>query len=783
MGDKMQKYMIVIAFALLLPLGLLAFPPLPECYHSYAEITDLLFNLEDTYPDIAKVHLIGYSQQENLPIYAMQISADVEGQWERPALLFVGQVHAEEVLGVEITLSNIQKILEYRDQFPYSMYISQLDSWWIPTLNPEGHNVVTSNIDVAYRKNKRDNNNNGIFDFLDIEAGGDIDGVDINRNFDFNWVHGDTLYQPPTTASPEAHDYYRGPSPMSESEIQAIKNLADQKNFVYSICWHSSRSGNFAEKVYYSFNWKDVRPSPDLAFAQSIAQGVANQIMTDTGNPYEYYPNASRRGAFHDWMYKQYGTIQLLIEVGTLDLQPSEPGMLSIVQRASNGVWWLMNRALMYSTAVPSNSLLTGHTIDSSNSEPIQAEIIIQERHAPWFVPRLSNAQTGRFFKPLPMGGYTVIARKKGYWDKVLPNTTVLNNSWTTINIPMDRKADAVMSGTVNTNGTGIPARIIIKDIQPDTLWVNGDYIYHGYEGEYEVEITADGYYPYLGTINLHAGTNHHYFNLSPVDVLFEEDWEENTAQWELVGENNPDDGISIWARVEGLSNSGYAITDSWGKRGNYLQNSNVWIKTVEPIFIPSNGSPLLTFESHLYTEWTHDPARVEASPDGETWTQLWIKSGRYDWWQNEYVNLEDYSGQHIYLRFRLQDSSTADELTDPGWTLDNIRIVTGSATANVDATDTPVVSAMLHQNFPNPFNPETTIAYDLASASAVSIEIYNIKGQLVRSYQPGSQPAGKHQIVFDGLDRNGNAVASGVYFYRLKTADKQLQRKMILMK
>jgi len=90
------------------------------------------------------------------------------------------------------------------------------------------------------------------------------------------------------------------------------------------------------------------------------------------------------------------------------------------------------------------------------------------------------------------MGGYTVIARKKGYWDKVLPSTTVLNNSWTTINIPMDRKADAVMSGTINTNGTGIPARIIIKDIQPDTLWVTGDYIYHGYEGEYEIEITAE---------------------------------------------------------------------------------------------------------------------------------------------------------------------------------------------------------------------------------------------------------------------------------------------------
>ncbi|MCD8480358.1 MAG: hypothetical protein LRZ88_09135 [Candidatus Cloacimonetes bacterium] len=109
-------------------------------------------------------------------------------------------------------------------------------------------------------------------------------------------------------------------------------------------------------------------------------------------------------------MYKEYGTIQLLIEVGTRNLQPEEPLMLNTIQRATNGVWWMMNRALMFSTAVPSNSMLTGHTSDSSTQEPIQAEIIIQERHAPWFKPRLSNPDTGRFFKPLPTGSYTIHA-------------------------------------------------------------------------------------------------------------------------------------------------------------------------------------------------------------------------------------------------------------------------------------------------------------------------------------------------------------------------------------
>jgi hypothetical protein len=294
----MRKYTFILLIALLLPIMLLA--DLPACYNTYDEIVSQMMALEEAHPDIAKLHIIGYTQQENIPIYAMQISADVNGEWERPALLFVGQVHAEEVLGVQITLSNINQILSSNGTMPYSLWINQLESWWIPTLNPEGHNVVTSNADVTYRKNKRDNNDNGIFDFDPTGFGGDIDGVDINRNFDFNWVHGDTLYQPATPQATEEFDYYRGPAPMSESEIQAIKNLADQKKFIYSICWHSSRTGYFAEKVYYSFNWKDVRPSPDFLFAQSIAQGVATLILKENGAPYEYYPNASRRGAFHD---------------------------------------------------------------------------------------------------------------------------------------------------------------------------------------------------------------------------------------------------------------------------------------------------------------------------------------------------------------------------------------------------------------------------------------------------------------------------------------------------
>lgn len=763
----MRNYLIAMVLVALLPLVLLA--DLPSCYHSYDEITSQMFALETAHPDIAKVHLIGYSQEDHVPIYALQISANVEGTWERPALLFIGQVHAEEVLGVEITLSNMQHILANRGNMPYSMWINQLDSWWVPSFNPEGHNVVSSNIDVSYRKNKRDNNNNGIFDFSPL-VGYDIDGVDINRNLDFNFVHGDTLMQGGGT---EVYDYYRGPSPMSESEVQALKNLADQKKFVLSIVWHSSRSGNFSEKVYFPFNWKDVRPSPDFTFAQSIAQGVAAKILKENGTPYEYYPNASRRGATHDWMYKQYGTIQLLIEVGTRYLQPEEPMMLDTIQRATPGVWWMMNRALLYSTAVPSNAMLTGHSTDSVSGLPLDAEIIIQEKHAPWFHPRTSDPESGRFYKILPPGTYTVQARKKGYWDSIMTGVNVNNSSWTMREIPLSPKAEALMYGTINSGGNGLPARIIIKDVVPDTLLVSGDYIYHGYEGEYEIEITAEGYYPYRGTINLQAGSQRQHFNLSPANVVFSEDWESDTEKWQLEGP---------WVIIDELSHSGHAITDSWGGRGHYAQNCNVWIKTVNAIPIPTD-SPLLTFDSHLYTEWDFDPVRVEVAPYGGDWTQLWIKSGRQDWWQQEYVDLSDFAGQNVYLRFRLQDDSIADELTDPGWTIDNIKIISGTATSTDDLLNPVELQAILHQNFPNPFNPETTISYSLAKAADVRLQIYNLKGQLIRSFEAYGKAAGKHSLAFDGLDAKGQSLASGMYFYRLQAGDSVQQRKMILMK
>ncbi len=745
---------------------------LPSCYYTYAEVGQMLADHESQYPDIAKRYQIGVSQQDQVPIYALRVSDNVATDEEEPALLFVGQVHAEEVLGVQITMSNIAEILAHRYQLPYSQWINQLDIWFVPTLNPEGHNVVTANIDTSWRKNKRDNNLNDGFDYSP-QVGYDIDGVDINRNFDFNWCHGDTLYQP--GEFDEVWDYYRGPAPMSESENIALKNLADQRKFVYSIVWHSSRTGNLSEKCYYPFNWKNVRPSPDHAFSQAICAGIAGQIVNQAGSAtYQALPNLSRQGAFHDWLYKQYGTFQILIECGTHDLQPDSLLMVDTVERCSNGTRWLLNRALPYSSAVPSSSLLTGNIRDAVTSAPLEAEIIVEEHYAPWFVPRTSFASTGRYWKALPTGSYTIRVRKRGYQELVVPGVVVNNSSWTIRNFNLQPLQPLILDATVKNGTLPLNAEVKILDPHPVTLQVAGEFEYPSFEGTHPIEIFSPGYYPYLGTVTLEPGNTHHHYQLSEAYPIFAEDWESGTDGWEI---NGP------WVVQNELSAAGGAITDSWGGWGFYAMNCDVWIKPQNPIFIPGSTMAMLYFDSHLHTEYNYDFATVEASTDETDWTVLWQKSGQHDSFNREYVSLCNYAGTQMYLRFRLTDSSTDIALVDPGWTIDNIRIIGGSSVPAGDPALPPAYVNSLGANYPNPFNPETTLRFSLAAAGPARLCVYNLKGQLVRVLADAQMPAGNHRLVWDGKDAQGRDQGSGVYLYRLESGDFRQTRKMILVK
>jgi len=88
-----------------------------------------------------------------------------------------------------------------------------------------------------------------------------------------------------------------------------------------------------------------------------------------------------------------------------------------------------------------------------------------------------------------------------------------------------------------------------------------------------------------------------------------------------------------------------------------------------------------------------------------------------------------------------------------------------------------------LCQNFPNPFNPNTNIKYQIPKSAYVSLKVYNVKGELVRTLVEDNQEAAYYNINWNGTDEIGKSVPSGVYFYSLQTNDYNFTRKMLLLK
>jgi hypothetical protein len=98
----------------------------------------------------------------------------------------------------------------------------------------------------------------------------------------------------------------------------------------------------------------------------------------------------------------------------------------------------------------------------------------------------------------------------------------------------------------------------------------------------------------------------------------------------------------------------------------------------------------------------------------------------------------------------------------------------------NSGQVDQPVLATA---NYPNPFNPETTIAYELQEPQQVSVAIYDIQGQRVRTLVDGYQNSGAYEIVWNGCDESGARVSSGTYFYTVNAGDQTATKQMILLK
>ena len=99
------------------------------------------------------------------------------------------------------------------------------------------------------------------------------------------------------------------------------------------------------------------------------------------------------------------------------------------------------------------------------------------------------------------------------------------------------------------------------------------------------------------------------------------------------------------------------------------------------------------------------------------------------------------------------------------------------------EADGSIIPSFTLQQNYPNPFNPKTVIQYSIENPAHISLKVYNIKGQLIRTLVNQRKSSGIHRLLWDGKDAKGMEVSTGIYFYRLKTGEFTQTKKMVLLK
>ncbi|MCK9995659.1 MAG: T9SS type A sorting domain-containing protein, partial [Candidatus Krumholzibacteria bacterium] len=162
----------------------------------------------------------------------------------------------------------------------------------------------------------------------------------------------------------------------------------------------------------------------------------------------------------------------------------------------------------------------------------------------------------------------------------------------------------------------------------------------------------------------------------------------------------------------------------------------------------------------------------------------------------------DDSSGAPTFWRWNFGDA-TSDTVQNPSHTYTTVdtftvTLITGNSCSRdtlvmVDAVMVTALSGVsevapsrysLEQNVPNPFNPMTTIYFELPEAARVRLQVFDISGRLVRNLLNGaSLGAGRQDVVWNGKNDSGQQVAAGVYFYHMSTGSFNETKRMVLVK
>jgi hypothetical protein len=202
--------------------------------------------------------------------------------------------------------------------------------------------------------------------------------------------------------------------------------------------------------------------------------------------------------------------------------------------------------------------------------------------------------------------------------------------------------------------------------------------------------------------------------------------------------------------------------------------------KYISPPVSTSGVDTLQISFKHFYDGYdTGVTYKVQVSSNKFNWTDTyWSFAGTSADAGPETVNIELAAfPDPIYVAWVLDGNQWSYD----GWYLDDISISRKSPSSIEDGL--VPAQTKLHGNYPNPFNPETVISFDLSEDSKVKLSIYDMKGSLVRTLLSGEMKSGSHKILWNGKDNGSNQLSSGIYYISLQTRDKNFVHKSLMIK
>lgn len=260
--------------------------------------------------------------------------------------------------------------------------------------------------------------------------------------------------------------------------------------------------------------------------------------------------------------------------------------------------------------------------------------------------------------------------------------------------------------------------------------------------------------------------------------VLLNESFEEGWPDGWVAYDNDAD--TDTWGVYSESENPGYDIAHTGDMGIGVIYNASGnddWLVT-PPLNLTNFTSAAFGFWARSHSPDYLENFYVKISTTGNAinnfTTSLGSQTNAPATWEQYIIDLTAYVGSTIYLAVQCV---SVDQ-----WYLfaDDFLVLASSGNS---AQNLVVQENYKLNNFPNPFNPNTTISFNLVKDEEIEVDIYNLKGQKIKNLFQGKAKSGDNSLVWNGRDRDNKSATSGIYFVKLQTETRTIVRKLILLK